>query len=77
MTQSSLEKRVALLEEQVRQLMTTRRKQPGPKDLLSTIGMFSGDEYMKQIDEAALAYRERDRRKERRKSPARRRRAKS
>jgi citrate synthase len=77
MSQADLEKRVTVLEEQVRQLMTSERKQPGPLDWLSTVGMFSGDEYMKQIDKAALAYRERDRRKVRRKVSVRRRRTRS
>lgn len=74
--QSSLEERVAMLEAQVRQLVSDRRAQPGPRDWLATVGMFSGDEYMRQIDESTLKIREEDRRHSRRRG-SKRRRAKS
>jgi hypothetical protein len=68
MSQHDLEKRVAVLEAQVQQLMLTKRQNPGPNDWLSTVGMFSGDEYMKQIDAAALEFREQDRRRARKRN---------
>jgi hypothetical protein len=36
-------------------------KPPQPNDWRRSIGMFSGDEVMKRIDDAALAYRQADR----------------
>jgi hypothetical protein len=66
MSQNNLEKRVAALEEQVRWLMLGKRSNPGREDWLATVGMFTGDEYMKKIDAAALEFREKDRRRARR-----------
>ena len=77
MAKNDLEHRVAVLEQQVRQLISGQRIQPGPREWLSTVGMFSGDELMKQIDEAALKFREDDRKQARRKFAKKRRRAKS
>lgn len=78
MSRLSLEKRVAVLEDQVRELVIAKRDNPGPKDWMSTVGMFTGDEYMKKIDAAALEFREKDRRRARRASTKKRaRRAKS
>jgi hypothetical protein len=59
-----LEERVTKLERQVAVLMANG-VQP-KKDWQSTIGIFSGDEIMKEIDAYALAYREADRRRARR-----------
>ena len=63
----TLEERVAALERQVAALLESRRT-----DWLSTVGMFSGDEVMKQIDEATKRIREADRKRARtRKRPLR------
>ena len=63
MSQHDLETRVAVLEAQVQQLLLAKRTNPGRSDWLATVGMFSGDKYMKQIDAAALEFREQDRRR--------------
>jgi hypothetical protein len=65
MTSTTLEQRVAALEEQVRQLQESLAGSARAKDWRRTIGMFTGDEVMKQIDLEALKYREADRRKTR------------
>lgn len=62
---NTLEARVAELERQVAELLRTVKSTPGPNDWRSTIGMFSGDELMKQIDEEARKIREADRRRTR------------
>lgn len=61
MSTVSLEERVAALEAKMAELLL-RRKPEQPKDWRRTIGMFTGDELMWQIDQNALAYREEDRR---------------
>jgi hypothetical protein len=61
----TLAERVAHLEREMarfRQIQYTRI----PLDWRATIGMFSGDETMKQIDEYARQFREADRRRARR-----------
>jgi hypothetical protein len=65
MKRHSLEERITALEEQVAEL---RRASSGfsAKDWRSTVGMFSGDEVMKRIDEAGRKWREDERRKARR-----------
>jgi hypothetical protein len=63
MATGSLEERVAALELQMEQLLSRRQTEDRPKDWRRTIGMFSGDEIMWQIDQNALAYREEDRRR--------------
>jgi hypothetical protein len=65
-SQRTLEERVAALEREVAELRAAVANGAEGKDWLSTVGMFTGDEVMKRIDEAALAYREADRRKARR-----------
>ena len=77
MSSRDLEKRIAALEEQVRNLTLANGARELSRDWRKTLGMFSGNDYMKQIDAAALAFRERDRRRARRKPSAKRRRAKS
>ena len=77
MSIQDLERRVVALEEQVRRLTLENGNGERRKDWRKTVGMFSGNELMKEIDAAALAYRERDRRRARRKSSTKRRRAKS
>jgi hypothetical protein len=66
MSLPTLEERVAALEKQVAQLMANAGKALQPKDWRSTVGMFTGDEVMKQIDEAGRRIREADRRRARR-----------
>jgi hypothetical protein len=56
-----LQQRLANLEAEVAELKArTTSKEAG--DWRSTIGMFTGNEVMRAIDAAALAYREEDRR---------------
>jgi hypothetical protein len=72
-TQPTLDERVAALEQRVAELAAALANGVRPKDWRRTIGMFTGDEVMKRIDEAALRYREADRRKARhRQKPGRR-----
>ncbi len=62
MAQLALEKRVAVLEQQVAQLSANgAAAKPGEKDWRRTIGMFTGDEGMLQLFEEALKIREADR----------------
>lgn len=61
MSQASLEDRVATLEEQVRELMAKLESSERIKDWRSTIGMFAGDEVMKEIDEEIRRARQADR----------------
>jgi len=63
MATGSLEERVTSLEVQMAQLLSRRNSDERQKDWRSTIGMFTGNELMWQIDQNALAYREEDRRK--------------
>lgn len=66
MVEPTLEERVAILERQVAELKAAQANGTQEKDWRRTIGMFSGDEVMKRIDEEALKYREKDREKARR-----------
>jgi hypothetical protein len=63
MTAASLEERVAALESQMADVLTGRKPLESNKDWRRTIGMFTGDEIMWEIDQNALAYREEDRRR--------------
>ena len=56
---ATLEERVAVLESKVEQLL---RGVPRQKDWRRTLGMFAGDELMKEIDAEARKFREEDRR---------------
>lgn len=71
MATSSLEDRVRRLEALFATLATSAKR--GKKDWRRTLGMFTGDEIMKRIDENALQYRKQDRQKagRRRVRPAR------
>lgn len=71
----TLEQRLAALEKRVAELALVLTSGGRVKDWRRTVGMFSGDDVMKQIDAEALKFRERDREKARRKE-ARRQRAK-
>lgn len=77
MSQKDLEQRVSVLEEQMRRLISGKRAQPGPRDWLSSVGMFSHNSLMKEIDAAGQAIRARERQGARRRPAAKRRRAKS
>jgi hypothetical protein len=64
MTTSSLEaleQRVAALEKSMARLLQAPESRPHFKDWRQAIGLFPGDELMKQIDEAGRAIREADR----------------
>lgn len=64
MPAASLEERVAVLENQMAILLLKRPVSDDPRPgWQQAIGRFTGDEIMRAIDEAALAYREEDRRK--------------
>ena len=65
MAKPTLEKRVAALEHQLAELKANLANGNQPKDWRSTIGMFAGDDVMKQIDEAGRKIREADREKAR------------
>jgi hypothetical protein len=61
-----LGERIAALEQQVKDLRSGLTNTHNGKDWHRTIGMFAGDEVMKQIDEAGRRIREADREKARR-----------
>jgi hypothetical protein len=63
MTQTTLEKRVIALEQQMAELRATVENGRPAKNWEKTVGMFTGDEVMKRIDEHARRYREADRAK--------------
>jgi uncharacterized small protein (DUF1192 family) len=67
MAQTTLEERVATLESEITALKSPLAKQRRQKDWRRTLGMFGDDEVMKRIFDAALAYREADRTRARRK----------
>jgi hypothetical protein len=60
---TNLEERVAALEQQVSTLLAAQSNGGREKDWRRTLGMFTGDEVMRAIDEEALRYREEDRRR--------------
>lgn len=65
MPKPTVEARLKVLEQQVAELTKRVPEFRSPKDWRSTIGMFTGDEIMKRIDESARQFREADRRKAR------------
>jgi hypothetical protein len=67
MARSTIEERVAALEQLVAELKAAVENCVREKDWRQTVGMFSGDEVMKRIDEEGRKWREADRRKVRRK----------
>ena len=67
----TVEQRLAALEKRVNELALLLTSGGRVKDWRRTVGMFSGDEVMKRIDEEALKFRERDREKARRKEARR------
>ena len=60
-TLESLEQRLAALEKEVAQLRQAQQPRPCFKDWRQAVGMFPGNEFMKQIDEAGRAIRDADR----------------
>jgi len=66
MSIETLEKRLHALEREVGRLKASLANGKKTKDWRRTIGMFAGDEIMKQIDKEALQIREADRRRARR-----------
>ncbi len=63
MATGTLEERVAALEAQMAQSLLRRKGEERPKDWRRSIGMFTCDEIMWQIDQNALAHCEEDRRR--------------
>ena len=64
MSQLTVEERQTNLEKEVNELRASANGSRA-NDWRSTIGMFTGDEVMKEIDREALKFREADRRKAR------------
>ena len=69
MSLQSLDKRLAALEREVGELKKALVNGKRNKDWRRTVGMFAGDEIMKQIDKETLKLREADRRRARRRQP--------
>ena len=63
---TTLEQRVQTLERQMRQILLDSDNGAQPKDWEKVVGMFDGDEFMKEVFEEALKYREADRARARR-----------
>ena len=72
MPKPSVETRLKVLEQQIAELAKQVPDAASPKDWRSTIGIFTGDEIMKRIDESARQFREADRRKARQRTTRRR-----
>jgi hypothetical protein len=66
MTLQSLGKRLAALEQEVGALKKALVNGKRDKDWRRTVGMFAGDDVMKQIDQETLRLREADRQRARR-----------
>jgi hypothetical protein len=69
MSQRALEPRVAALERQLTELQARVNRLTHTADWRRTIGMFAGDEVMKQIFEEGRKIREQDRERARRTVP--------
>jgi hypothetical protein len=65
MSQMSVEERLSALERTVAELVQSRQTAGRGKDWRRTVGMFSGNELMKQIDAAGQKLRELDRQRAR------------
>ncbi len=61
-TTPELEERVRILESQMAKFLLEKTKPQG-KDWRQTLGRFTGDELMREIDEEALRFREEDRKR--------------
>lgn len=65
MSQPTVKERVSALERVVAELVQSRLPAGRVKDWRRTVGMFSGNELMKEIDAAGQKLREQDRQRER------------
>jgi hypothetical protein len=72
----SVEQRISALERTVAKLVQCRETAGLVKDWKRTVGMFSGNELMKEIDAAGQKIREEDRQQARRRGNGRRRKGK-
>ena len=66
MSRSTLEQRVAVLERQMAQVLGHAGNGSHPKPWLRSLGMFAGDDLMKEVFEEALRYRQEDRQRTKR-----------
>lgn len=73
MSQTNVEERISALERTVAELVQTRQPSGQVKDWKRTVGMFSGNELMKEIDAAGQKIRALDRQRARRGATKRRR----
>ena len=73
MSRTTIEERISALERTVAELVRSRRAAGRVKDWQRTVGMFSGNELMKEIDAAGQKLREQDRQRARRRGTKRRR----
>lgn len=71
MSPRTIEERVTAIEKELAELKAALANGARKKDWRRTVGMFTGDEVMKRIDEAARKFREADRRKARRRAKGR------
>ena len=69
----TLEQRLAVLEKQMAELKAQKSNGPAEKPWLRTMGMFAGDQGMKEIFDEALKLREKDRQRARRRQTDKRR----
>lgn len=77
MTRATLEERMNALEKRVEELQAQVQKLARPKDWRNIVGIFEGNEGMKQIFEEARKIREEDRRRTRPKATKGKRRTRS
>jgi hypothetical protein len=68
----SVEERISMLERTVAELVQSRLSAGRVKDWKRTVGMFSGNDLMKQLDAAGQKIREQDRQRARRRGNDRR-----
>jgi hypothetical protein len=61
-TLENLEQRVLALEKEMAQLRQAQQPRPRFKDWRQAVGMFSGNDFMKEVDDAGREIREMDRR---------------
>ena len=73
MSLAKVEERVLVLEQTVARLAQSQRDSGRIKDWRRTVGMFSGNELMKEIDAAGRQIREQDRQRARERGTSRRR----
>jgi hypothetical protein len=66
MSRKTLENRVAELERRLDEMTVRKSGEPGPEDWVRSVGMFTGNAFMKEIDAAGRSIRETERRVARR-----------